>query len=314
MRQCMAEAGVAPIFSVIAFVASTSVAQITNVSLSCEADAFVREAAPTNNYGRAGALSVAGILATNGFGLPGGRADSLARFRLNEVVASLDAAFGNHEWLINRVALRLYEIGAPNNSLFSRGIGAFEVRWLASGNDWQEGTGSPSSPTMDGVSFQDLRLLTHPGRDLSLGVFTNNGTDGLLTANLALEPEFVDILRSGGPTTLQFTSASDSIGFTFLSRTAGADLRIGLELTAAAGPQQRIASIGQTGSSQVTIRFNTRSNWTHVIQYCDVLPTETGNPWLNLFSVPVQSFDGQAEFVDAVTNRQRFYRLSSPQP
>src|SRR5262245_64088517 len=127
MRHCMAEAGEAAIFTGIAFVASTSVAQTTNVSVSCEADAFVREAAPTNNYGRAGALSVAGILATNGSGLPGGRANSLARFRLNEVAASLDAAFGNHEWLIIRAELRLYEVAAPNNPLFSRGIGAVEV-------------------------------------------------------------------------------------------------------------------------------------------------------------------------------------------
>src|SRR5262245_17605680 len=109
----------------------TSVGQITNVSVNPAEDAFIREAAPTNNYGRAGSLSVGGVSATNGFGVLGGRADSLVRFRLGDVVALLDTMFGNHDWFVAGASLRLYEMGAPNNALFSRGVGAFEIRWLA---------------------------------------------------------------------------------------------------------------------------------------------------------------------------------------
>src|SRR5262245_9206805 len=95
-----------------------SFAQTTNVVLNPEADAFIREVAPTNNYGRAGSLSVAGPSSTNGFGATGGRADSLLRFRLNEVIASLDTAFGDGNWFFLRARLKLYEMGAPNNALF----------------------------------------------------------------------------------------------------------------------------------------------------------------------------------------------------
>jgi len=119
---------------VLLFAEAHTLAQTTNIFLNPEADAFVREAAPTNNYGRAGSLSVSGTAVTNGFGVIGGRADSLARFRLADAVAALDAAFGNHEWFIACAALHLYEMGAPNNALFSRGVGSFEVRWLASGD------------------------------------------------------------------------------------------------------------------------------------------------------------------------------------
>jgi len=301
--------------TLVILVSAKACAQTTNVSVNPEADAFIREAAPANNYGRAGSLSVAGVSATNGFGLLGGRADSLVRFRLNEVAASLDTAFGNHEWFITSAALRLYETGAPNNALFNRGVGAFEVRWLASGDDWQEGTGSPNVPTMDGVSFQDLPSLLNPGRDLSLGALTNSGVDGAFTVNLALASAFVEDLRSGRPTTLHFTPASNSIGFTFLSRSdPRTTLRTALELTVAAGPPPRIASIERTGATEVAVRFNIRSNWTHLLQYRDVLPSDDANAWVNLFSAPAQPFDGQANVLDAVTNRQRFYRLNiSPQ-
>src|SRR5262249_24846346 len=113
--------------------------QTTNFLLNPEEDAFVREAAPTNNYGRAGAVSVGGVGATNGFGVLGGRVESLVRFRLSDALPSLDAAMGGHEWFIAAAGLQLYEMGAPNNPLFNRGIGALEVRWLASGDNWQEG-------------------------------------------------------------------------------------------------------------------------------------------------------------------------------
>lgn len=293
----------------------TSLAQMTNVSVNPEADAFIRDFAPTNNYGRAGALSVGGASATNGFGVLGGRADSLIRFRVNEVAASMDTVFGNHDWLIINAALHLYEMGAPNNALFSRGVGAFEVRWLAAGDNWQEGTGSPSVPTTDGVSFQDLTSLVDPAHDVSLGVFTNYGADGSLTINLPLSPAFVEDLLSGAPTTLQFSPASDSIGFTFLSKSdPRVDLRIALVLTVSAGPPPQIASIERTNANEIAIRFNTRSNWTHVLQYCEVLLTNGVNPWVNLFSPPAQPFDGQTEVLDSVTDRQRFYRLSISPP
>jgi len=297
------------LFAAFSLASLVSLAQ-TNVLLTPEADAFTLAVAPTNNYGRAGSLSVSGATATNGFGLIGGRADSLARFSLTETVASLDAAFGNHEWFIASAVLRLYEMGAPNNALFSRGVGAFEVRWLASGDVWQEGTGSPNVPTTDGVTFQDLPALLDSAHDLSLGVFTNNGADGPLTISLPLQPAFVEDLRAGGPMTLQFTPASDSIGFTFLSRNdPRTSLRIALELTVAAGPPPSISGIERFGNSEVLIRFTVRSNWTHFLQRQDTLGTNIGLSWTNIFTVSSAPSNTQAEVHDTVTNAQRSYRL-----
>ena len=82
----------------------------------------------------------------------------------------------------------------------------------------------------------------------------------------------------------------------------------------AGGPLPRIALIERTNANEVAIRFNTRSNWTHVLQYRDVLSADSGSPWRDLFTPPPQPFDGEVEVRDAVTDRQRFYRLNvSPQ-
>jgi hypothetical protein len=288
----------------------SSLAQTTNILVNPEADAFIRAAAPAANYGGAGSLSVGGVTATNGFGVLGGRADSLVRFNLGESVNALDSAFGNHDWFVVSAVLQLYEIGTPNNALFSRGIGAFEVRWLASGDNWVEGSGSPNVSTTDGVAFQDLPSLLNPAQDLSLGVFTNKSTDGPLAIQLRLPPGFVEDLRAGGLMTLQFTPASNSIGFTLLSRSdPRTNLRITLNLTVAAGSPPRISAIESASDKEVAIHFTARSNWTYVVQYCGSLPTNADNAWLNLFTVSAQSSNTQAVVRDAITNAQGFYRL-----
>lgn len=289
--------------------------QVTHVSLNPEADAFVSQAAPADNFGRAGALSVAGASATNAFGLPGGRAESLARFNLSETVLSLDHLFGNHDWWIARARLHLYEMGAPNNPSFGRGVGAFEIRWLASGDDWIEGTGSPNVPTMDGVAFQNLASLLDPARDLTLGVYTNTGMDSVMMIDLPLTVAWVDDLRSAAPTTLHFRPASDSVGYTFLSRSdPRIESRLALELTVASGPPPRITSIQRTETGLISIRFVPHPDWTHILQYREDLPAGASTGWLDFSGTQVPLLDGQTEVLDGVTNRQRFYRLSIAPP
>src|SRR5215467_6611174 len=70
------------------------------VSVLPDADSFVRSFAPTNNYGAAGALSVSGSAAVNGSGDQNGLFDTVMRFPMSNVVASLDSALGNHDWII----------------------------------------------------------------------------------------------------------------------------------------------------------------------------------------------------------------------
>jgi len=207
------------------------------VSNSPVADAFVRSADPTHNYGGAGALSVSGLIATNGNGVQQGAFDSFLRFDAAGTVAAFDAQFGTGNWTITNAQLRLTEVGAPNNPIFNRGIGSFSVSWI--GNDsWLEGTGNPSTPTTDGIIWNDEPTVLNAGVDVSLGTFVNTGANGALTLSLVTAPSFLADIAAGGTVGLYLTATTDStVGFTFNSRSFGTVLqRPYLELTAVPEP------------------------------------------------------------------------------
>ena len=284
-------------------------AQTITLSVLPSADAFVVASAPTNNYGAAGASSVSGVAGTNSDGQLNGVADSLARFPMSNLVSAVDAALGTHDWLVTRSILHLYEMGTPPHPIFSRGVGRFEIRWIR--NDfWIEGTGIPSLPTTQGVSWQDLPTILAPGLDKTLGFFTNSGTDGELSFELTLVPSFVSDIRSGTEVGLYFTAASPEIGFTFDARSfVVPDDRPRLEITAAARPSARLDAITLTNNNLVSIGFNTLSNWNHTLQATDAANGLVSAVWSNLLSVPAQPSNGRVEYLDGLTNRQRFYRL-----
>jgi hypothetical protein len=283
--------------------------QTTNVSVTPAADAFVRSLAPGNNYGAAGALSVSGSGAMNGSGQQNGMFDSLIRFPMSNVVAAVAGAFGTNGWVVTGAALSLNEMAAPNNPIFDRGVGAFEIRWIAS-NTWVEGTGTPNSPTNDGVAYQDLSSLLNPAWDEPLGSFTNSGLDGTVSFPLPLAGGLVSNVVAGADVNLYLTAASELVGFTFNSRNfAGTNSWPVLTIIATAKPPVRFTSSEGREANQVALRFNTASNWTYVVQGLNGLQAGSAVGWSSLFTVPARPFDDQAEFVDTVTNRQRFYRL-----
>jgi hypothetical protein len=282
-------------------------AQTTNIAVAPEADAFVLSTAPANNYGGAGAISVSGSAATNGSGQQNGLFDSVLRFPMNGLVASVDGAFGTHNWMITRVTLRLVELGAPANALFNRGVGAFEIRWMASDN-WMEGSGTPNAPTVDGVTFGDLSSILGSG-NVSLGQFTNQGVDGPVSFSLALTQPLLADIRSGTLVSLYLTAASSQVGFTADSRSFGtASARPSLEITAVATPLPQFLSIASVQAGQVYLTFDTVSNWNHALQYSD-RGTEANN-WSNLVTVSAQPTNGHVAILAATTNGVRFYRLS----
>src|SRR5262245_18788716 len=98
------------------------------VSITPDADAFMRSETPTNNYGGAGAISVSGLAAVNGDNQQKGLFDSLIQFSTSNLTSSFDASLGSHDWLILGATLRLTEVGAPLSPIFNRGVGAFEIR------------------------------------------------------------------------------------------------------------------------------------------------------------------------------------------
>lgn len=106
--------------------------QTATVAVAPSADAFVRSLAPGSNYGAAGALSVSGSAAVNGSGQQNGLFDSLMRFPMSGVVTSFNASLGSDRWVVTAATLAVTEVGVPSNAIFNRGVGAFEVRWIAS--------------------------------------------------------------------------------------------------------------------------------------------------------------------------------------
>lgn len=193
-------------------VACSRAALFTNV---ITIDAFVRSNAPTANYGAAGSLSVSGTTATNSLGTVNGVADSFIRFNTAALVTTLNSQFGSGNWVINGVSLRVVEIGAPNNSIFTRGKGAFNAFWV-SNDDWTEGTGMPMTPTTDGIVYtNEVSLLTNV---VSLGTFTNSAANSTNSYPLALPAAFTEDISAGGSVGLYLTPASPEIGFTFNSQ------------------------------------------------------------------------------------------------
>lgn len=236
-------------------------AQVT-VSTNSIADAFVRSADPTHNYGGAGAMSVSGIIATNASGVQQGSLDSFVRFDITSSFAQFNATFGVGDWTISSAKLLLTETAAPPQAIFNRGVGQFEIRWIAN-NSWVEGTGNPNSPTTNGIVFNDEPSVVNGGLDATLGTFTNGGTNGLDTFSLGTPTAFLSDISTGGLVNLYFTAtAGSTVGFTFNAHEFGtASARPILQLTAVAIPEPATAAlVGLSFASLVALRRGRRKS------------------------------------------------------
>ncbi len=233
------------VVTMASMVAWTAHAQsAATVDLASTADAFVRSADATRNYGGAGALAVSGSGASNGSGLQNGLYDTLMRFSLGSAASSFDAAFGPGSWSLSAVTLRLTEVAAPANAIFNRGVGSFAISWMAN-DSWLEGTGSPSTPTTDGVIWSDLASLMPAGSTVALGTFENAGQSTRQGFELPLtDTTFVNDLMSGGEASFHLTAADPGVGFTFNSRIFG---------TSSARPVLEITAVPEPGITALTV-------------------------------------------------------------
>jgi hypothetical protein len=239
------------IICLLALVPVATAAWFTN---SVSVDSFVRAAAPGSNYGGAGALAVAGANAVNASGVANGPFDTFIRFNTAALVANFNSLFGPDQWAVNAANLRVTELGAPNNALFNRGIGAFEIRWIAN-DSWTEGSGNPTTPATTGITYHDEPALLQAGPDISLGAFTNAGVDGALSFSLALPRAFTADVAEGGEVGLFLTALDAAVGFTFDSRSFGtAAARPYLEISAV--PKPIITAIARSGPDVVITAAN----------------------------------------------------------
>ena len=210
-RRCLG-IGIVVLVAGAACIAAPYVAELTP-----SADTFVRSFDPAGNYGKGGGLSVSGAAAVSGAGEQMGVLDTFLRFDLAQFVADADARFGGQPWTVFEATLTLAEQAAPTHPFFNRGVGAFEVRWIAA-DGWREGTGNPNQPKTDGIAYQDELSVLDLGTDLSLGQFRNAGEDAELTFKLLLPDLVVADVLSGGDVSLFLTAADPTVGFTFNSR------------------------------------------------------------------------------------------------
>ena len=188
-------------------------------TLNPSADAFVTTG-PTanlsgNNYGGAGALSVAAP------GLANGEFQSVLRFDLSGARASFDSQFGAGQWSIQSITLSLTAT-SPNNAIFnSSAAGQFGVSWMQN-DSWTEGTGTPATPTTTGITYTSLTDTFIGGGDENLGTFSfAGGTNGNSTYTLSLTPSFSADVLAGNTVSFRMFAADTAVSYLFDSRSFG---------------------------------------------------------------------------------------------
>lgn len=182
-------------------------------------DSFVREQAPSLNYGGAGLLCVGGSASLNGGGQANGRFDSVLQFDASEARSLFDSAYEPGRWVISRIELHLFENGVPGNSLFPRGVGQFSVSWM-SGDDWIQGNGSPAIPLPGSgivITWSLLQSLLASGTEVPLGAFSSTGDDGPVICSLPFDVTLEAEIATGSLLTLHFAPVTPTIGFSFHS-------------------------------------------------------------------------------------------------
>ena len=216
-------------------------------TLNPSADAFVT-AGPSgnlsgNNYGAAGALSVAAS------DLAKGEFQSVLQFDLSAARTSFDTQFGAGQWSIQSIALTLTAT-SPNNAIFnSSAAGQFGISWMQN-DSWTEGAGTPSAPTTAGITVSSLPSFASAG-DESLGSFSFNGAiSGAATYALSLTPGFSADALAGNVVSFRLFAADNAVSYLFDSRNFGtASARPLLSIVAV--PEPTVLSLLAVGAALV---------------------------------------------------------------
>ena len=164
-----------------------------------------------NNYGAAGALSVAAP------GLAQGEFQSVLQFSLAGARTSFDSQFGAGQWAVQSVTLQLTAT-APGNPLFNpSSAGQFTVSWMQN-DGCTEGVGTPQAPTTTGITFGSLGGFLS-GTDETLGTFSFNGaTNGTASYTLNLTPGLSADILAGTAASLRMFAADSSVSYLMDSR------------------------------------------------------------------------------------------------
>ena len=211
------------------------------VSSNPVADAFVTPGSDGslsgNNYGGAGIMGVAGP------GKPQGEFQSVLRFDLASTKTAFDLQFGAGQWTIQSVTLQLTAAPANNAILNAPSAGNFAISWMQN-DSWTEGTGTPTSPTTTGITWNTL-----PGflgaSDEALGTFAFNGaSSGSTSYTLNLTSGFSLDLSGGNLASLRILSADSNVSYLFNTRNFG---------TVASRPVLNVTAVPEPGSIALSL-------------------------------------------------------------
>ncbi len=139
--------------------------------------------------------------------------------------SGFDSTYGAGNWVITDVHLVLTEQINPMQTLFNRGQGTVEIRWIAA-DSFTEGTGTPASPTTTGLTYSTQSTLLNSGTDVSLGTAFANSDPTSSSGNVPHDytlpfsnTSFYNDLAGGTNVGFYMTATSPGVGYTFIGRT-----------------------------------------------------------------------------------------------
>jgi hypothetical protein len=286
----------------------------TTYSVKSSADAFLATGSPGNpsgtnltglNFGAAGALFVAPASS------PNGEFQSLLRFDLSVASNVFNAAYGTNDWKVTGISLTLRGNNGmageqPMNLIFPPiSAGNFVIEWL-SDNDWAEGTGTPITPTTDGVTYDSLPvLLSGPTVLLATNTYTPPGDFVPVTYLLPLDTNVVAEIMNGAQASFLLYAADNQIGYLFNSTNFGRGDEPLMNVTANFIPPRIVVGYFTNGGFQLI--GSGISNLSYAVQAnADLAQTN----WQTLGTTSADGA-GVIQFADtnAVGERRRFYRI-----
>lgn len=191
--------------------AATTLTLRPSASTANAGDAYLRAAAPTSNFGGAGALVVSG----SGAGNTNGPFASVLKFDLALATSALDAAYGAGNWTIDSILLELTAV-TPNNVTFNaNAAGTISIDWLST-DSWSETGGS-------GITWNSLPSVVAGGSQ-SLGSLSYNGSLGTFQAAVTPSAGLLNDFASGGTASLYLHAGADpAASMVFNSRNFGTE-------------------------------------------------------------------------------------------
>jgi len=288
-------------------------AQVTYTGTTT-ADAFLPTGSAQNpvgtdltgeNFGAAGTLVIAPP------GSVKGEFQSLLKFNFADAVAMFNASYGTNGWTITDISLELTSnFGTqgvqPNNAIFGVINGGKFVVEALSDNDWTEGTGTPSLPTTDGVTYDSLpSLLAAPHEIICTNVYSPPGNNVHTNYPLSLNQYLVSDIVAGGDVSLLFYAADNQIDFLFNSKEFGRGNEPLIHVTAS--PLVRIVSCSLT-NGMFQLNGIGGQNLGYNIQAISDLTTTN---W-QIIGTVTSDETGAIQFTDtnATAHVTQFYRLS----